>query len=162
MTLHPNKAFRAYLLWTCAILGCLALALIAGAVFYKRYERSESADGVRYARGVIEAVGRDWDSGELSPRMSPALLAQTPPAQLKAFLERAHRDLGRLIALGPTQVLKVRTFVAGSGASTTVRTVTSCRFEKGEGYVRVTAVEKEGVWKVNDFFVKLPPPKEKG
>ncbi|HZH98917.1 MAG TPA: hypothetical protein VEX38_08090 [Fimbriimonadaceae bacterium] len=137
------------------VVGVVALLCCGGGAavlfFGARQGMSLATEGKQFGDESLQAICSSWSLAELERRAAPELIQQAGKPALKNITDTLSP------ALGPLKAFK--SSIGGFEAKSTTETGTyvqvrysaSCTFEKGNGDVEMTLVQRKGKWEILAF-----------
>jgi len=134
------------------LLCCGGIFLTCNRVYNALVENNDAAD--RFAKTVIQDVGKDWNPDTLQRYASPEFTKETPPEQVKAYLAGLSKRLGPLKKVGEFTAVTTQANAINGESTVTVKTSTpTASFEKGTASVSLTVIKRNDKWSVVNLFV---------
>lgn len=134
-----------------AVLGGLCLLCAGGGYWLFSRGKSVYDDGLAFANRSFRTLAHSWSYDEFRALADPSV--QDPD---RAFFDDARRKLGPMISMTPGRVTAFKIRALNGDNAAFLDWTTDAQFELGEGKATLTAVGRNGTWKIYAFNVESP------
>ncbi len=138
-----------------AVFGFIAMIVLVTFAVFGLNETNKEAKA--YVAESIEAIATQWDENALLARATPELREYFQPGQLETFLGDSSRTIGGLETLGEINCISNSSVTTSEGRKSSSECTGEAAHERGRAEYRVSAVKKDGEWRLNSFYVTYYP-----